>query len=123
MDMDLAGDSPAPQVGSGREKIPVVVDVCLRPTSTARREHVRGAILTYIEDVGSLRYSAEPWSSRARTRIRTSTRTSRARASPTSVSTPSTVSDDPVAPALSLDPSLSRRISRWAPSAPKHSCA
>ena len=64
-----------------------------------------------------------PWSSRARTRIRTSTRTSRARASPTSVSTPSTVSDDPVAPALSLDPSLSRRISRWAPSAPKHSCA
>lgn len=60
MDMDLADDSPAPQVGSGREKIPVVVDVCLRPTSTARREHVRGAILTYIEDVGSLRYSAEP---------------------------------------------------------------
>lgn len=60
MDMDLAGDSPAPQVGGGREKIPVVVDVCLRPTSTARREDVRGAILTYIEDVGSLRYSAEP---------------------------------------------------------------
>ena len=42
MDMDLAGDSPADgdKTYAG-EKIPIVVEVCMRSTSTARQDDVR----------------------------------------------------------------------------------
>jgi hypothetical protein len=56
MDMELAGNSPA---GGGSVKIPVTIDVCLRSTSTARREEVVEAVVQYIEDVGSLVYLSQ----------------------------------------------------------------
>lgn len=61
MDMDLAGDSPAggggPHAG---EKIPIVVEVCMRSTSTARQDDVRDAIEVYLEDLGSVIYAEGP---------------------------------------------------------------
>ena len=62
MDMEVAGDS-SPQAfrgGGGGEKIPVDVEVCLRPTSTARHEDVRNAILTYVEDLGGMFFFTDP---------------------------------------------------------------
>lgn len=61
MDMDLAGDSPAGGGGShAGEKIPIVVEVCMRSTSTARQDDVRDAIEVYLEDLGSVIYAEGP---------------------------------------------------------------
>ena len=61
MDMDLAGDSPADgdKTYAG-EKIPIVVEVCMRSTSTARQDDVRDAIEVYLEDLGSVIYAEGP---------------------------------------------------------------
>lgn len=59
MDMELAGNSPVGG-GNGTNKIPVTVEVCLRATSTARREEVAEAIASHVEDVGSLVYASQP---------------------------------------------------------------
>jgi hypothetical protein len=57
MDMDLTGDSPGPgAAGSVGTKIPIVVEVCMHSTSTARHDDIRDAVITYLEDVGSLIY-------------------------------------------------------------------
>jgi hypothetical protein len=61
MDMDLAGDSPADGGGPhAGEKIPIVVEVCMRSTSTARQDDVRDAIEVYLEDLGSVIYAEGP---------------------------------------------------------------
>ena len=61
MDMDLAGDSPADDGGPhAGEKIPIVVEVCMRSTSTARQDDVRDAIEVYLEDLGSVIYAEGP---------------------------------------------------------------
>jgi hypothetical protein len=41
----------------GNHKIPVNLDVCLRPTSTAIREDVAEAVVRFIEDIGILVYA------------------------------------------------------------------
>ena len=45
---------------NGQTKIPVTVDVCMRSTSTAHPQEVREAIESWVEEVGSVRYAAEP---------------------------------------------------------------
>ena len=61
MDMDLAGDSPAEGSGTyAGDKIPIVVEVCMRSTSTARQDDVRDAIEVYLEDLGSVIYAEGP---------------------------------------------------------------
>ena len=61
MDMELAGDSPLGGGGGDSDnKIPLTIEVCLRATSTARREEVVEAVVSYVEDVGSIVYRAQP---------------------------------------------------------------
>ncbi|MDA9097565.1 hypothetical protein N9L76_01375, partial [bacterium] len=57
MDMDLSRESPAPGVGSMETKILITVEVCMRSTSTARHDDIRDAVVTYLEDVGSVIYT------------------------------------------------------------------
>ena len=58
MDMELAGNSP--ESGGNGDKIPMTIEVCMRVTSTARREEVVGAFEDYLAGLGSLVYSAGP---------------------------------------------------------------
>jgi hypothetical protein len=55
--MDLSRESPAPGAGSMETKILITVEVCMRSTSTARHDDIRDAVVTYLEDVGSVIYT------------------------------------------------------------------